>query len=143
MIRVARTMHLDRPMPDAVRFLADFGNAREWDPATVSCDRLDRGPVGPGSRWRNVSRFRGRTGEVVYRLDVREEDRLVFRGENGTVLVEDDLRFAPVSGGSTRLVYRAVFRFKGLARLAEPFLRAEVNRLADGVAEALPGVLAR
>ncbi|MEW1638117.1 SRPBCC family protein [Streptomyces sp. NPDC093801] len=137
MIHVVRTMLIPRPMQDAVRYFADFAHAEDWDPATVSCVRLDRGPVSPGSRWRNVSRFRGRTSALVYRLDTHEADRLVFSGENATVLVTDDLRFAPASADSTRLTYSAAFRFKGVARLAAPFLRKEVDRLADDVAAAV------
>ncbi|MFF4102822.1 SRPBCC family protein [Streptomyces sp. NPDC001903] len=143
MIHVVRTMLVSRTMRDAAAYFADFAHAEEWDPATVSCVRLDQGPVGPGSRWRNVSRFRGRTSELSYRLDVREVDRLVFTGENGSVLVTDDLRFTPVSADSTRLTYSATFGFKGIARLAAPFLRKEVDRLAGDIADALPRVTAR
>ncbi|MFK0236276.1 SRPBCC family protein [Streptomyces vinaceus] len=140
MINVVRTMLVSRPVQDAVAYFADFAHAREWDPATVSCVRLGQGPVEPGARWRNVSRFRGRTSEVSYRLDVMDVDRLVFTGENGSVLITDDLRFTPVSADSTRLTYRATFGFKGVARLAAPFLRKDVNRLADDVAAAVPRV---
>ncbi|MFJ7154410.1 SRPBCC family protein [Streptomyces sp. NPDC101118] len=143
MIRVARTMLVPVAMQDLVVYLADFAHAEEWDPATVSCVRLDAGPVAPGSRWRNTSRFRGREAELSYRLDVQEGDRLVFSGENRTVAVTDDLRFTPVEGGATRLVYTATFRFKGVARLAAPFVRGEVERLGDGVAAALPRAAAR
>ncbi|MFE2163985.1 SRPBCC family protein [Streptomyces sp. NPDC059447] len=143
MIQVARTMLVPGPLRDTVVYLADFANTKEWDPATVSCVRLDQGPVRPGSRWRNVSRFREHTNEVLYRLDALEGDRLVFTGENSTVLIRDDLRFTPVSDESTRLIYTATFRFKGLARLAAPFLRKDVERLADDVAAALPRVMAR
>ncbi|MCC0100442.1 SRPBCC family protein [Streptomyces flavotricini] len=143
MIQVARTMLIPCPMHDAVVYLADFAHTQEWDPATVSCVPLTPGALGPGSRWRNVSRFRGRTREVLYQLDVEETDRLVFTGENSTVLITDDLRFTPVSDESTRLTYSATFHFKGIARLAAPFLRKDVNRLADDVASALPRVMAR
>ncbi|MEV7415477.1 SRPBCC family protein [Streptomyces sp. NPDC089919] len=142
MIRVVRTIAIHRPMQEAVAYLEDFTHAEDWDPATVSCVRLDQGPVGPGARWRNTSRFRGRTSEVGYRLDERGPDRLRFVGENKTVRLTDDLRFTPVSDRSTRLVYTATFHFKGLARLAEPFLRKDVDRLADDVAAAMPSAVA-
>ncbi|WP_331727888.1 SRPBCC family protein [Streptomyces sp. NBC_00158] len=142
MIHVTRTMLVPRPIEDAVGYFADFARTQEWDPATVSCIRLDRGPVEPGARWRNLSRFRGRTSELEYRLDVRRADHLVFTGENGTVLVTDDLSFTPASAESTRLTYAATFAFKGIARLAAPFLRREVARLADAVAAEVPRVTA-
>ncbi|WP_043474997.1 SRPBCC family protein, partial [Kitasatospora sp. MBT66] len=60
MVRVLRTVTLDRAADEVLRYLADFGNTEQWDPGTVRCDRLDGGPVAEGSTWRNVSRFRGR-----------------------------------------------------------------------------------
>ncbi|MGW4050201.1 SRPBCC family protein [Streptomyces sp. NPDC004779] len=125
------------PLPEFVSYMEDFTHAEEWDPGTVSCVRLDDGPLREGARWRNKSVFRGRTSELEYRLDVRESARLVFIGENKTVTAVDDLRFEP-EGNGTRLTYRASLTFKGLAKLATPFLRSEFERLADGVATRLP-----
>ncbi|WP_030202774.1 SRPBCC family protein [Streptomyces sp. NRRL S-87] len=152
MIAVERSFVVHRPLSELVAYLEDFARAEEWDPGTVSCVRLDDGPVRPGARWRNTSRFRGRTTELDYRLVVREPARLVFVGENGTVTAVDDLRFVGVgvgeggdaggggggAGPRTRLTYRASLTFKGLARLAAPFLRPEFERLADGVTARLP-----
>ncbi|MFJ2784006.1 MULTISPECIES: SRPBCC family protein [unclassified Streptomyces] len=136
-IRVERTFVVRRPLPELVAYLEDFAHAEEWDPGTVRCARLDEGPVAPGARWHNTSRFRDRTTELEYRLAVREPARLVFVGENRTVTAVDDLRFLD-EGTDTRLTYRASLGFKGLARFAAPFLRAEFERLADGVSARLP-----
>ncbi|MFF9147424.1 SRPBCC family protein [Streptomyces sp. NPDC014861] len=137
MISVERVLVVGLPLPEFVAYLEDFTQAEEWDPGTESCVRLDEGPVRVGSRWRNRSVFRGRTSELEYRLDVRESARLVFIGENKTVTAVDDLRFEP-EGNGTRLTYRASLTFKGIAKLATPFLRSEFERLADGVATRLP-----
>ncbi|WP_418955866.1 SRPBCC family protein [Streptomyces tritici] len=137
MVNVERVMVVRRPLAEVVAYLEDFARTEEWDPGTVRCVRLDDGPVRRGARWRNTSRFRGRTTELRYELVVREPTRLVFVGENSTVTARDDLRFAE-EGAATRLTYRASLRFKGLARLAAPFLRGEFERLADGVVTRLP-----
>ncbi|MFI0928558.1 SRPBCC family protein [Streptomyces sp. NPDC021012] len=137
MISVERVLVVRRPLAEVVAYLEDFGRAEEWDPGTVRCVRLDDGPVRQGARWRNTSRFRGRTTELRYELAVREPFRLVFRGENKTVTALDDLRFAE-EGTATRLTYRASLTFKGFARLAAPFLRGEFERMADDVADRLP-----
>ncbi|MFH9723002.1 SRPBCC family protein [Streptomyces sp. NPDC017254] len=138
MITVERSFVVGLSLDDLVTYLEDFGRAEEWDPGTVRCVRLDEGPVRPGTRWHNTSRFRGRTTELEYRLVTREPDRLVFVGENKTVTSTDDLSFRAESATLTRLTYRGSLRFKGLARLASPFLRAEFERLGDEVAERLP-----
>ncbi|MFD9692810.1 SRPBCC family protein [Kitasatospora sp. NPDC059146] len=141
MITVERTMLVERPAGEVLRYLADFGNTPQWDPGTESCVRLGHGPVAEGSRWRNTSRFRGRRTELEYRLERFGPDRLLFVGRNRTVTATDDISVR-ASGSHALVVYRAQLRFNGLARLAAPFLRAEFERLADAVALRLPAVLA-
>ncbi|OKI29227.1 SRPBCC family protein [Streptomyces sp. CB03911] len=141
MITVERSITVDRPAGEVLRYLADFGNTVDWDPGTESCTRLDGGPVEEGSRWLNVSLFRGRRTRLAYRLDRYEADRLVFVGENRTVTATDDIGVR-TQDGRTVVVYRARLRFKGLAQVAGPFLRPAFERLADQVAERLPRVLA-
>ncbi|WP_443054648.1 SRPBCC family protein [Streptomyces sp. NBC_00691] len=138
-----RSFVVGLPLDELVAYLEDFGRAEEWDPGTLRCVRLDEGPVRPGARWRNTSRFRGRTTDLEYRLVEREPARLMFVGENKTVTATDDLGFEAESASLTRLNYRASLRFKGLAKLATPFLRAEFERLGDAVAERLPAAATR
>ncbi|MFD7453712.1 SRPBCC family protein [Kitasatospora sp. NPDC059827] len=141
MISVERTVFVDRPPGEVLRYLADFGHTPQWDPGTESCTRLDSGPVAEGACWRNVSRFRGRRTELRYSLEHYGPDRLVFVGRNRTVTATDDITVRASAPG-TVVRYRASLRFNGLARLAAPFLRAEFERLADAVAARLPVVLA-
>ncbi|MFD9124858.1 SRPBCC family protein [Kitasatospora sp. NPDC059571] len=142
MIEVRRTITVARPLDEVARYLADFSRTEEWDPGTVRCTRVGDGPVAPGARWHNVSRFRGRTTELDYRLDRLESGRLVFVGANRTVTATDDIGLTAATGATTVVDYRATLEFKGLARLAAPFLRAEFERLADRVAVRLPEALA-
>ncbi|GAA4835145.1 SRPBCC family protein [Kitasatospora terrestris] len=141
MVTVERSIVLDRPTDDVLAYLADFGNTPEWDPGTESCTRLDSGPVAPGASWLNVSRFRGRRTQLTYTLESYQADRLLFVGRNRTVTATDDMTLRSVDG-RTLLVYRAQLRFKGVARLAAPFLRSAFEQLADQVAERMPRVLA-
>jgi len=136
-IEVERLMVLDHPLTDVVGFLSDFANTEMWDPGTVTCDRVDSGPVAVGSEWRNVSEFRGRRTELRYRLARFDPDRLIFVGQNKTATSTDDLRFES-DGGRTRLTYRARIEFGGLARLAAPLLKREFERLGDEVSRRLP-----
>ncbi|MCX5277584.1 SRPBCC family protein [Streptomyces virginiae] len=137
-ITVRRDILVGLPLEDLVAYLADFSRTEEWDPGTVRCVRVGGGPVQVGSVWRNTSRFRGRTSDLLYRLVSEEPDRLLFVGENKTVTATDDLSFRARSATTTLLTYTASLRFKGWARLATPFLRSEFERLADAVADRLP-----
>ncbi|MEU9074071.1 SRPBCC family protein [Kitasatospora sp. NPDC048538] len=138
---VERRITVHRRPADVLDYLADFGHTEQWDPGTLSCTRQDDGPIAVGSRWTNVSRFRGRATWLDYRLARRDPDRLVFIGHNATVTAIDDITVLP-AGGSTVVHYRADLRLNGLARLAGPFLRPAFERLADEVALRLPQALA-
>ncbi|MBK1787753.1 SRPBCC family protein [Prauserella cavernicola] len=142
MVDVRRTFTVRAPLDTVVDYLSDFANAESWDPGTVSCARLGTGPVEVGSRWRNVSEFRGKETELVYRLTRRERERLTFVGENKTATSTDDVAFAEVDGG-TRIDYRASIRFHGLAKLADPFLRREFERLGDELVPTMTAAVER
>ena len=116
--------------PEAVfAYLADFRNAEEWDPGTVSCE-LVSGEVGPGAAYRNVSTFLGRTTELTY-VTLRHEpsSELHFQGRNESFVGDDRLRFTPVDGG-TSVEYRATFDLRGAAALALPVVAAYLPVLA-------------
>lgn len=140
MVAVERTFTVPKTPEAVVDYLKDFARTEEWDPGTVTCIRLDEGPVREGSTWRNVSTFKGRTTELTYRLTRLESSRLTFIGENKTATTTDDLTFTGVEGG-TSIAYRANIAFHGLAKLADPFLRGEFERLGDEVARQMPAVI--
>ncbi|AJE85446.1 Polyketide cyclase/dehydrase [Streptomyces albus] len=140
MVHVERVITLDRPLARVVAYLSDFSHAVEWDPGTQECERSGSGPLTVGAEWDNTSVFRGRTTQLRYRLDRLEENRLTFTGENKTAHSTDDMTFT-AEGEGTVLTYRATIRFKGLARLADPFLRREFERLGDEVSRTLPAAV--
>ncbi|GAA3011397.1 SRPBCC family protein [Streptomyces drozdowiczii] len=140
-VHVSRSFTVDRPLPQVVGYLADFGHAVVWDPGTESCKRTTgSGTPSVGDQWHNVSQFRGRRTELDYRLDRLEERRVTFTGTNRTAESTDDFIFEDL-GGSTRVTYEATIRFKGLARLADPFLRGEFERLGDEITQTLPAAV--
>ena len=65
MIRINRTFTVGKPAPEVIDYLKDFARAEEWDPGTVSCQRIDAGPLRVGSSLANVSEFRGRRTELL------------------------------------------------------------------------------
>ena len=78
-------------------------------------------------RFHNVSQFRGRETELEYRLTRLEPvRRLTFVGENKTVTSTDDMRLTSTATG-TAIHYQARFAFKGVAKLASPFLRSSIR----------------
>jgi carbon monoxide dehydrogenase subunit G len=131
MVDVSRTLSVSTPLPKVVDYLRDFARAEEWDPGTISCTQTTDGPVDVGTEWRNVSEFRRRETTLTYRLEKVEDARLVFVGRNKTATSTDDLTFTPTPAGGTTVTYHAHVVFNGLAKLADPFLKKEFNRLGD------------
>lgn len=142
MVNVSRTFSVLTSQDVAVDYLADFGNAEEWDPGTVSCTRIDSGPVAPGTRWRNVSRILGREAVLSYVLVEKRPDGVVLAGSNKTATSVDDIRVLPEPEGS-RIVYNATIQFHGMAKLVDPLMRLVFELLAAKTAKQMTQALNR
>jgi carbon monoxide dehydrogenase subunit G len=140
MVNVSRSFTVPVPPEAVVDYLADFTNAEEWDPGTVSCTRIDSGPVAPGARWRNVSKILGRETELTYVLLEKRPDGVLLEGTNKTATSVDDIRVEPSPEGS-RITYEARVRFKGLAKVSDPLMRLVFERLAGKTADQMTQAL--
>lgn len=140
MVDVTRTFEVTSPPATVIDYLQDFTHAKAWDPGTQECERTGEGPIEVGSRWHNVSEFRGRTTELEYELRELSSDRVVFRGTNKTATSIDDIQVKSTPSGS-EIVYHAHIDFHGLARLAGPFLQKEFERLGDKTQKQMTDVL--
>jgi len=126
---VSRTFTTTAP-PEAVHdYLADFTNAEEWDPGTVSCERV-AGDGGVGTVYRNVSSFLGRTSEITYMtVEVERPTRIHLTGHNQQFDGHDVLGVR-ASGTGSEVTYTAEFAFSGAARFAAPLVAAYLPVLA-------------
>lgn len=140
MVKVNRTFAVAKPIDEVIKYLADFSNAEAWDPGTVTCTRIDTGPVKVGSKWNNVSKFRGRETTLEYRLVSLEADGLVLEGVNKTVTSTDEMRFTALPEG-TRVSYTANLEFHGIIKLVGWAAKGEFNKLGDQVEKQMPAVI--
>jgi uncharacterized protein YndB with AHSA1/START domain len=140
MTTLHRTVRADAP-PDLVfAYLVDFRNATEWDSGTVSCERVS-GEGGPGTVYRNVSRFAGRTVELDYTVESVKRPRFVVVGRNASTTSRDTITVTPDGAGSV-VDYAAEFTFAGPARFLGPLMSPLLNRLGDQTEETLRTALA-
>ena len=140
MTTIERTVRVQRPISQVFTYLSDFTTTTEWDPGTVTTV-LQSGEGGVGTTYLNTSRFAGRETLVTYTVEKLEEDRLFqLRGVNKTLTAVDTMTFRETADG-TEVHYVARFDFKGLAKLAAPFLGPAFKKLGDeaekGMREAL------
>lgn len=144
MVGLQRVMTLSTPVETVLGYLADFGHSEEWDPGTISCTRSDGGgPIEVGSTWHTVSVFNGRETERSYTLTDRSGSRLVFVGESPTTTATAEISVESAEDGGSSVTYRSDLRFKGLLKLAGPFLRREFERLGDEIERSMLPVLER
>lgn len=143
MIKVSRTVQAQRSLVQVWSYLSDFAHTEDWDPGTVRCRRTDAGPVDVGAKYENTSKFRNKETTLQYevtRFDAPK--RITLRGENKTVVSVDDMAVSGDADAST-VTYTAEFTFKGMARLAEPFVKGPLNKLADDARDGLSAALNR
>lgn len=123
-------------------YLSDFTTTTEWDPGTVETTR-ESGHGGVGTVYRNRSTFAGRTSELTYTVIERDEPRRIrLRGSNETVTAIDTIT-VEASESPTVVRYEADFTFRGVAKLARPFLGRAFAKLRDDAERGLREALAR
>lgn len=142
MIVIEREVAVATTPERAFDYLADFRTTEEWDPGTVRTVVV-AGEGREGTTYLNTSRFNGRETELTYVVEeYARPDRIVLRGENRTIVARDTMTFRS-EAHITRVTYRAEFQLKGLARLAEPFLRRSFEHLGEEAEEGLRNALGK
>jgi hypothetical protein len=138
MARYRTTVESTKSPEEAFDYLAEFSNARDWDPGIVEAANVAGDPVGPGSRFRLVSRFLGRRLPLEYRItEFDRPTRVVLAADEASIRSTDEIRFAATSGGS-RVTYEADLKLKTpLAPLMDPLLALAFRRIGDRAAAGL------
>lgn len=135
-VTLTATVVTQKPIEEVFAYMSDFRNSPDWDPASLSMDRIS-GDGGLGTQYKNVTEFNGNKTTVMYSVtDFRVNDRVEIRGENNTLHAVDTMVFRRTSAG-TQFTYTAVFTFKGIYRLVSPFLRPAFNKLEAGAERGL------
>lgn len=129
MIRVGVTVQVDRPVAEVFAYLTDPESLAEWQTNVVSVTKETAGPVGPGTRFREVRRGPfGRRVESIVEVSAYEENRRFdLRIVSGPLPIDGRNRFAP-TGRGTRVHFVAEGELRGPVRLARPILARLVLR---------------
>ena len=145
MVHIVREFEVPCPQDAAVTYLADFANAVEWDPGTVSCQRNGdpAAPVAPGVTWTNASKVLGRETTLQYELTTLAPDGVVLEGHNETATSRDDIGVTAVDGRHSRIRYEATITFKGVARFADPLMQLVFKKVADDTVRDMTTALTR
>jgi hypothetical protein len=141
-MRLRKVVTVEKPLVKVFGYLSDFTTTTEWDPGTITTVRTS-GDGGFGTEYLNTSKFAGRQTQLTYVVeDLVTNRHIALRGENKTVIAHDTMVFREVAGG-TEVTYTADFTFKGIARLAAPFLGPAFERLGNEAETGMAAALAR
>jgi hypothetical protein len=117
------------PQAEAFTYMANFANARVWDPSVREAGPIGTAPVGIGSAFDVVSRFGGR--DVPLRYEIVEYDpprRVVLEARRPGFVSTDTITVEPAANGSA-VHYDAMLAFGGVGRLFDPVMQRIFNRV--------------
>ena len=138
MIRVELTVVVDRPVEEVFAYVTDPAKLAEWQPNLVSVTQETDGPMGAGTRLREVRRGPfGRNVEAIVEVAEYEENRRFdLRIVSGPLPIDGRNEFRP-AGGGTRIDLIAEGKLSGPLRFAEPILAGALRRQFAGYYERL------
>lgn len=133
-----------QPIEMVFDYIADFRNAADWDPATVSIVQTGGNGAGPGAQYRLVTRFGGRAVALDYETTGFERPGRLVLNFHGSNIIGTDTITVNRTADRTRLDYSVDFRLKKarvLTPLIAPLFRRAADRALAGLAKALGGTV--
>jgi len=130
MIQHELSIYLNRPVEQVFAFLADTGKLSTWQSNLIKIEQLSAGPLGTGSRFREVRRMGPRESEVQAEIIAFEPNR---RFETKTLTkpqVTVSYSFEREDSG-TRLDYKFVMLTSGMMRLLEPMIAGSIKKESE------------
>lgn len=140
MITHELTIHLNRPVEQVFAFLMDTGKLSTWQSNLIKMEQISAGPLGAGSRFREVRRLGRRESEIQGEITVFEPNQ---RFETKTLTkpqVTVSYSFEPEDGG-TRLKHKFVMLTSGFMRLLEPMIANSIKKDAQSDFQTLKSIL--
>ena len=142
MIRLTETATTTLTIEEAFSAVGDFANIQEWDPGVTASIKTSDMPTGVGTVYDMDLSYAGRAMKMQYRITALEPGRRVaLEGSGGMVKAIDSIEFDSIAGG-TKVTYTADLGLRGIARLAEPFMKSRFAEIGRSAGEGLRTFLA-
>ena len=129
MARYETTIESRLPAAEAFAYMADFANARIWDPSVSKASRVGEGPLGIESAFDLVARFAGRDVPLRYTIvSYAPPHQVVLEAHRPGFLSRDTITVEPAEHGSD-VHYDAMLAFSGIGRLFDPLMQRIFDRV--------------
>ena len=143
-MRVVETVKIERSAEDVWSVVADLDTHSTWRPSVREFRRLSDGPLGVGSRIREVLDWRGREiviDDVVTAFEPQR--RLGIRGGWKAADFEVDFRLEPAGEGTTVTMDWPLYPKSFLLKVAAPFMGGAMRRATKEELELLKAYVER
>jgi polyketide cyclase/dehydrase/lipid transport protein len=141
MARYETTIRSRLAPAEAFAYMADFSNARFWDPSVSEARHEGDAPIGIGSTFAVVARFAGRKVPLRYTIVAFEPtERVVLEARRGFVS-RDTITVRPADAGGSIVHYDAVLTFSGIGRLFDPLMQRVFDRVGAKAAAGIESAL--
>jgi uncharacterized protein YndB with AHSA1/START domain len=132
MIQFTIDTEIERPVADVFAYVTDPDRLSTWQPNTVSAVQEGDGPLGLGTRLREVHHAGGRDLESLVEVSEYEHDRaFALHVLEGALPVDARMTFKATERG-TLMCFGAHGQPTGALRVAEPLLRRTLKRQFAG-----------
>jgi hypothetical protein len=127
---IAHSIEIDRRPEDVFAYLDEVERHGEWQREVVSAQLETDGPVGVGTRVREIRRIGGQERDASY--EITEHDpprRSAFRGIVGPVRPVGTVRVEPIGDGSkARVSIEFNLVGHGIGKLIAPLARIQARK---------------
>jgi len=142
MIKVEKSIVIDRRQEDVFAYVSDHTNAPRWQRGLLEVRRATEGPIGVGTRHTLVRMFMGRRMEASNEFTQYEPNRLVsFNITSGSLAGQGWYVVEPAGSDRAKLTSRIEMRPSGLMRLAQSLMAASLSREVEANLSDLKGLL--
>ena len=128
MTKIERSIVIGWPVDDVWEFVHDVANDRLWQTTLAESEQLTDGPMGVGTRVREVRHFLGLRIESTWEMTEYEPNRTsAIRGVSGPIPLSGRYRVEAFEGG-TRFTVTGELDAHGFFKLAEPLFARITGR---------------
>ena len=141
MVQIEGEVVIEATPAEVFDFVADERNL--YDPHIRRAEKVSKGPIGEGTRFRTESRSAGRSVVMIVEITTYEPPRqLPSTTHLSSMDIHSSLAFEPV-GGATRMRWSSQLEPRGALKLMTPILAPVGRRQAETIWRNLKRVLER
>lgn len=122
MAKIEGEIVIGRPVGEVFDFVADQSNEPQYNPQMVRAEKITRGPVGTGTKFRSAVTSMGRTAEMLIECTGYDRPR---RLASTTTMQQADISYALTfepAGAGTRMRWSGQVNPKRAFRLLGPLI---------------------